>query len=542
MHKNEKLRGFGLVNLKDLPFFAMMFFLGGFSTLDASAAGSPTSAYSFTLEQDSFSEISGRLLPGMQSNPYGVEKSARRNETAELGQSGHTDHTDHSDHINEEAEGIVEGDATSKGVQSDARDSGLEPAKDSVFLRPKNAPFAMEVVGLQRTTPDTTVKIMNRNQESDDWSLELAVKNLRNSGIFSAVDVVSNPDEKGLKKAARLVVKERWTTIPIVKFSSGGGVTKSTFGLYDINWFGRFLEIGAQVEILEGQPSFVVWNRTPFVLGSDVKLKLELWDTNELMRMYTDGFAKDPSFYLTNEKIFRAGLEKSFSKSFEISLDYEYTNFENSVSEIDIEDQYEDFESTVFNSYQSHRLSLGIHFGGMDYNSYLEDGSLASIRVGIEKFSNFELDPARTTLDTPEKIDSARDLSLSYKWAKTFLADATAAVAVKSFSTSENNLIVNKRVGGLEHVRGFPHSAFIGNKFSWANLEVRKPVYSSELLVLQPVLFVDGLSEEDTYTSYGSGVRFIVPKVYRLTARFDFAVTSEDEIEPSFNFGLQQFF
>jgi outer membrane protein assembly factor BamA len=98
-----------------------------------------------------------------------------------------------------------------------------------------------------------------------DSQVAEGVQRLRNMGLFSSVEHRINQLDSATKDRVNVNVSvtEKWTTIPILKFNSGGGVTQYSLGTYDPNLFGEFIEAGAQYESLAGAGSGVAWFKNP---------------------------------------------------------------------------------------------------------------------------------------------------------------------------------------------------------------------------------------------------------------------------------------
>ena len=99
----------------------------------------------------------------------------------------------------------------------------------------------ISIKGLETT--DLSV-VMNElgfkeRQIIEESQLQQGINEIRNTDLFSKVSYVIK--SKGELTHLIIQVEERWTTIPILKVSSGGGVSQFTLGIYDPNLFGKYL-------------------------------------------------------------------------------------------------------------------------------------------------------------------------------------------------------------------------------------------------------------------------------------------------------------
>lgn len=387
---------------------------------------------------------------------------------------------------------------------------------------------SIKFFGLERTTNDRALSLVNHLQIEDNWSLERATSNLRNSGLFSKVE----PNYNSESDVYSFTVQERWTTIPILKFSSGGGVSKSTFGLYDINWFGEYVEFGGQVEVLEGQNSLVLWNRTPQFLGSENKVLFELWNTSHIERVYENGLTKDPSFYIKEERTAILGGSFPINKNVLIETRFSFAQLKSSENLIDKPERFSDFESLPKDT-DIYRLSMSLKLGEIDYLETREKGKLLETQLIYDSY-NFQ----------KSSFNDKQVSSIYSKYKQAILVgDSTnLAYLLSHVAKSEQGEIFSDKLGGLDFIRGYPHAAILSSGYKAAKIESRFTIETGTFLTLQPIIFIDWLSADRTYYSYGFGNRFIIPKIFRMTARLDYAIPGNKDLNPSIAFGLQQFF
>jgi|GEM_PF-6734906 len=124
-----------------------------------------------------------------------------------------------------------------------------------------------------------------KDQPYSKKDLSEARARLLNLEIFSEVDLKFESEKKDLKKTLIISVKERWTTIPILKFSSGGGISEMILGAFNVNLFGRYVEAGAQYQRLGDRNSGVVWTKLPR-LTKKLQLDLQAWNSSRIRIKY----------------------------------------------------------------------------------------------------------------------------------------------------------------------------------------------------------------------------------------------------------------
>ena len=100
------------------------------------------------------------------------------------------------------------------------------------------------IKGLSRTDKKVVFRelLFKQGEQVREADLAESIQRLYNTQLFAKV---SYNYDKANKKMT-LTFEERWTTIPILKFNSGGGVNQLIAGAYDINLFGQYIEGGAQ--------------------------------------------------------------------------------------------------------------------------------------------------------------------------------------------------------------------------------------------------------------------------------------------------------
>ena len=397
----------------------------------------------------------------------------------------------------------------------------------------------IEIICLNRTDVSVVQRELTLSAESEqENNVKVAVQQLKNLRIFSQV----KPDLKNDKNKNRklsLALEEKWTTIPVMKFSSGGGTNYFVVGVYDINSFGKYLELGAQYENWNGENAGVVWFRNPRFLGQRLKFSTDVWSVKRPEVLYVD--AEEAAHYVLDRKKINIGLEKELNSWFKLGMGIELNSdkFIGYASEPGLSTMYTDQLLSGESSDASFgRLSIGL--GKINYDNYLVSGSLLELNFDKGfKVQDSEHDHTRVNAD----VKSYWRLPYKANVAFRLLAGATSSQALQHIYS----------VGGFENVRGYFDGQFRGRAFWQSNVEFRIPSYHSNWFVLQHNFFADiaqvkqtfgdlSLDGSDTYASAGLGIRFNSPKIYRFTARLDFVAWTSDSGSSSLSFGVQQFF
>lgn len=364
--------------------------------------------------------------------------------------------------------------------------------------------------------------------------LEESAQRLRNMGLFANVEYTLEP--KGDSHKIIYDVLERWTILPVVKASSGGGINQLIVGLYDINLLGRYLEMGGQYERLGPTNSGVVWFRDPRLFDQRLWFSADVWHVNRIYTLY-DNDGEEEGGFLLQRNMLALALEKEVVWWFRFGGRIQVVQDQTSLNLI--EDDIRQLQARRGLPEDTLRIQPGLTFqlGRLNQDNYLVEGAQLNLR----------LDGTDTILGSTFSFGSIEsDLVL----AKTLPFKSTIAfrwlVGISS-TEAETHFYY---IGGFDRVRGFLDARFRGPAHTTANLEFRIPSLDTSWLVLQHVGFVDvtsvgqGASDftDITAASAGAGIRLISPRIYRLTLRLDYAASLVNSGDSAISFGVQQFF
>ena len=398
----------------------------------------------------------------------------------------------------------------------------------------------VNIVGLKRTKPfvvkrELLVKVGKPYSQSD---IDESCQRLRNLQIFATADCVLSKGSADGQSILTITVDERWTTIPIFKYSSGGGASQLILGSYDINVFGRYLELGGQYERIGEKNSGVVWYRNKRFLGERLELFLNLWSVARERILYNI-WGKENQVeggYMLLRRRGVAFIEKEWLWWLRTGFGVQANQDEFTEDFSPEVDEVVDYKGMPENT-NIVMMTFNAKVGRLDYNSYLIDG--------IEWSSNLEVSSKSLGSD----LDFYR-LEEELKWFSSLPLNSTIGAKLGLGVSTVDSEPYLYYLGGLDRIRGFKESRFRARNYWLTNFEYRIPSWKSRWLVLQHVFFYDAigiaLDERDlaqqSAASVGLGLRVISPKIYRLVLRIDYAHPIHKDDETPISFGVQQFF
>ena len=145
------------------------------------------------------------------------------------------------------------------------------------------------VTGNSKTRPGIINRELDFTQgdKFSEASIKRSEQKLKNLRIFEDVSIQYRPGpDKGVQ--VQVNASDRWTVIPIAKITGGGGSRLFTVGVYDVNSFGQFLEVGAQYQNLNGKNGGVLWFRNPRLLNSRLLFGMDIWHFRQNQPIYKD--------------------------------------------------------------------------------------------------------------------------------------------------------------------------------------------------------------------------------------------------------------
>ncbi len=377
-----------------------------------------------------------------------------------------------------------------------------------------------------------------RNEELNQRTLKEIKRRLWNLRVFSSVEL-----SKISTRELSIIVKERWTLIPVVKFSSGGGSEYKAFGIFDINAFGTNTELGAQYETLNDRPAGVAWLRKPqFLEDRNLKFGMDLWSINRVRFFFDQNGELDGAFTLKRTRV-NTFIEKKWSNDFYL-LGFQYDYHIDGLSDFGLGDEL--LESNTNNNFQPDDSSINrwhtvyFNIGRLNFENHLVNGSQLALTSSLISIS-----------DSEDSIATSN--SLTFKYYKLFKRHFNFAYQLRLQGNNSDKAQYASYLGGLSEVRGYEDGQFF-DRFSWqSNIEQRFNLFENKLGIVQGVFFSDQAKEGESFQnildskqeillSSGLGLRFISPKIFSFVARLDYAQTHTRFINRSLAFGIQQFF
>jgi outer membrane protein assembly factor BamA len=372
--------------------------------------------------------------------------------------------------------------------------------------------------------------------------LEEGLKRLRATRLFR--DARAKAFQRIVNNESRvhieIVLDEKWTTLPDIRFGGGGGTAFFRLGVYDINWMGLGVEGLISYENRNGTNNGDAWFRWPRafetnnLFGAGIRrsaLLLTDYDENRQVRggelMSKTTLLLDFERPLTDHIIFGYRMEP------------EWVTFNQFQVAANVVSANREFERPLSQGSRRilHRTQIRLSY--LDYAGVLTDG-FEFTSEWIPAISGFGSDT--DILITRHELKFFKILN----W-ETNLG-VKAVIGTSSDSKPENEY----RLGGLNEVRGYYDGEFKGRYLMLSNIELRKNLFETWSFVWQPTVFYDigkvedtpeGLKEGKVRDAFGIGLRIIPDFVHLAALRLDYAWgVSDSRNSGGLSFGLLQFF
>ncbi len=401
---------------------------------------------------------------------------------------------------------------------------------------------AIEISGNSKT--DTKIIEGELNFRNGDTvcvaQIHEGIGRIERTGLFSAVDHTLSPRGINNSTVLRISVSEKWTTIPIVKINSGGGISQYTLGVYDPNVFGKFMELGGQYEHLGGAGSGVLWFKNPRLFGGQQGLDLQYWNTRRVRIKY-DQNRDDPEIkqgFLHIREKFYADYFREVSRNVvaRVSFDYNDDSFSTKSLPGAVREKL-GLNPILPPSTELVIAKLGLEIGKIDGPPQKLKGQILSSYFAYAHPLDRSADPF---LQGDLTYHLFLPLSRQWQFAQRLLFGASSTKVIQYWYY----------LGGLDRIRGFADNRFAGNHFALSNSEARYLLLDKSSFLVQGTGFVDFGAVGDQFSSLtrltaasvGSGLRVILPKFYRFVIRLDYAKPILKNDGMNWSFGVQQFF
>lgn len=401
---------------------------------------------------------------------------------------------------------------------------------------------SIEISGNTKTNTSVIKREIGFNQDEKicESQIQEGINRLKRTGLFSTVSHSIFKSDQSNSTILKITVSEKWTTIPILKFNSGGGVSQYTLGVYDPNVFGEFLEAGAQYESLGGASSGVLWFKNPRLFGQRQGIDLQYWNTRRIRIKY-DQEAENPEvkrgFLHEREKLY-ADYYREISNDLiaRISFDYNKDSFSTKILPKSVIEKLG--PSPVLPPSTELIISkVGFELGRVDGEPRSLNGQVFGAYFGYAHSLDGTTDPF---VQGDLTFNLFRPLSPRWQYAQRLLAGVTSTKVLQYW----------QYLGGLDRIRGFADNRFTGSHFGLSNSEIRYLILENPSVLIQGAGFLDFAAIGDEASalsklraaSIGTGVRLILPKFYRFVVRLDYAKPIVKNDTMNWSFGVQQFF
>ena len=401
---------------------------------------------------------------------------------------------------------------------------------------------SIEILGNSKTSTRVIEREIgfNQNEEVCESQIQERINRLKRTGLFSTVSHSISKSDQSNSTILKVTVSEKWTTIPILKFNSGGGVSQNTLGVYDPNILGEFLEAGAQYENLGGASSGVLWFKNPRLFGQRQGIDLQYWNTRRIRIKY-DQDANNPEikrgFLHEREKLYADYFrEISTDLIFRVSFDYNKDSFSTKVLPESVLEKIGP-NPVLPPSTELLISKVGFELGRIEGDPQSLSGQVLGAYFGYAHSLDGTTDPF---VQGDLTFNLFRPFSQRWQYAQRLLAGVTSTTVLQYW----------QYLGGLDRIRGFADNRFAGSHFSLSNSEFRYLMLEKPSVLIQGVGFLDlaGIGDDASAlsklsaASTGAGVRLILPKFYRFIVRLDYAKPIIKNDTMNWSFGVQQFF
>lgn len=379
---------------------------------------------------------------------------------------------------------------------------------------------------------------LREGQPFNPGELEAGLGRLRDTRIFKSV--TAGVYARGTAVHVEIILAEKWTTLPDLRFGGGGGTAYFRAGVFDINWFGLGGQGLIAYENRSGTNNGDAWLRYPNVWGSEHLLGAGLTRSTTLLTDY--GSKRE---ILGGQAMSKTTLlldyEYSFSHAvvFGYRMEPEWVQFNDYQVASNVKRMNEALGRRVSPSTRRilHRLQLQL--GNLNYQGVLARG--------IEL--NLQWLPASQSFGSDYDVLMTRNDLLAFH---IFPGEWNVASRL-TLKTSTNARPENiSRVGGLSEIRGYFDGEFFGRYALYSSLELRKNALTTWSFVWQPAVFYDwglidqhfsGLWQQKLRDGIGLGIRVVPDFVHLATFRLDYAWgLSDRRNDGGVSFGVLHFF
>lgn len=375
----------------------------------------------------------------------------------------------------------------------------------------------IEIRGLSRTQEFVVLRELGyRPGDVVDLAMwNLAVTRLWNTLIFARVR--SHLEEREGKHVAVYVLEERWTISPIFRFAASGDTGWLRLGLAEMNFLGRFLEVGAFYERFGTESGGQVYARDPRFLGKRIDLLLA---ADRLVRP-RPGFAVQRTRGAAELNVLAMQDRLRYGLRFEGFQDTFLPPTEGG-------------PRRFMPDMRALALDLGFRVGRVD-----------SVRV---RYRGASLEARPGVLHTDGLHAWVGQLVLEGLFFALLGDHFNLAIRARAGTQTPSQEQLQFYLGGLDYVRGIPDNHLLGRAFAMSNVEMRFLAFDSKWVALMMAGFVDGAvvrrddGFRDGVITTGGGVRILFPWLVASGLRVDVATPLTGDLPPLLSVGIHEFF
>ncbi len=411
----------------------------------------------------------------------------------------------------------------------------------------------VDISGIKTTDPEWVIDYLGLDLPAklSKPQIDKMSKKLLTTAVFSRVETNLVPDPVSQEEyTLEIKVEEKWTLIPVVRGAYGGGTPLQVIGLYDTHVFGKLWTVGAETRKYGSSPAgYVAWAKAPRWLKGRHVIGFEYWQDRRRRDFFTEesryyGYTDTHAAMLKSYVLFPLEsffVTPFFSQSWQLGATLQLRRESpNSFQYVDEGSHQLPPRNVTFFNRQSfeNRAVLNLVYDSISVNNIEMEGRRLVFKEG-PIFSEHNI---HQYFETEGFFYFLRDARSGLNW--------NLALHYLIGGSSSDTLSNQFFLGGFDSVRGVPDSALYGSHVLASNVELRKILLRARYTWIQLASFVDyGTAEQrwselfkNDISSAGLGVRFMIPQVYRLMFRIDYAWSLDNSKRQGINVGLNQLF
>lgn len=407
---------------------------------------------------------------------------------------------------------------------------------------------SFQTEGIFRTDPAWLQEYLGLNsfpRQISDADLQRLEKKLLTTRVFRQVRAFIKPQgsSSGLNSILVISVKEKWTQIPVLRAQTGGGTPLLVAGTYNTHTFGRYLTLGGEVQKFgEAPPGAVAYLRAPTLNRNSMEAAAEIWKDSRYRPLYTSDGKANGHVKLSGDKLRFKWLWVLYDQNFP-GVKFGPDLLIHRYQQAEIQGLTEEAQSNVsadIGDRRGHDTPSGkawllLQYDGIEADNILYDGIRFLFRNGVG-------------IEQDRTLFYAQELEIFWY----LLMNQSFNFAAHLFSglSHSDSLFSRYFFGGFDSVRGLPDGFLSGQKALYGNCELRYLARPWDDLWVQLVSFFDAGYGGNTFRNIhkeqrscaGFGIRFIIPGIYRMNLRLDYAWSLNKKGEHGFSAGLNHLF